>query len=190
MGVLPMSDDAHLIETKVDSAEVFTGTLLRVRRDNIRLPDGHPATREFVVHPGAALMVPVLADGRLVLERQFRYPLNRVILEFPAGKIDPGESPLATAQRELIEEVGYTAGTWHEIGTIHPQVGYSNEAIAVFEATGLTHVGAQLDDGEFLDVVLMTEVQLLAAVDAGEVTDGKTLAALLLWQRRLHAVRR
>ncbi len=182
-----MSDDAHLIETKVDSTEVFAGTLLHVRRDNIRLPDGNPATREFVVHPGAALMVPVLADGRLILERQFRYPLDQVILEFPAGKIDPGETPLATARRELIEEVGYTAATWREIGTIHPQVGYSNEAITVFEATKLTHVGAQLDDGEFLDVVVLTETQLLIAVDAGEVTDGKTLAALLLWQRRTRA---
>ena len=184
-----MSDDAHLKETKVASEEVFAGTLLRVRRDNIRLPDGNPATREFVVHPGAALMVPVLGDGRLVLERQFRYPLNRVILEFPAGKIDAGETPLATARRELIEEVGYTADTWREMGTIHPQVGYSDEAIVVFEATDLTHVGAQLDEGEFLDVVLMTQAQLLTAVDAGEVTDGKTLAALLLWQRRSHSTR-
>ena len=186
---MTLSDDTHLLETKVHSTEVFAGTLLRVRRDDIRLPDGKPATREFVVHPGAALMVPVMADGRLILERQFRYPLHRVILEFPAGKIDAGETPLATAQRELIEEVGYTASTWREIGTIHPQVGYSSEAIAVFEATNLTHVGAQLDDGEFLDVVLMTEAQLLAAVDAGEVTDGKTLAALLLWQRRGHSTR-
>jgi ADP-ribose pyrophosphatase len=183
-----VSDDTHLIETKVASEEVFAGTLLHVRRDDIRLPDGRPATREYVVHPGAALMVPVLPDGRLVLERQFRYPLDRVILEFPAGKIDVGETPLATARRELVEEVGYTAATWRAIGTIHPQVGYSNEAIAVFEATNLTHVGAQPDDGEFLDVVLMTEAQLLAAVDAGEVTDGKTLAALLLWQRRTRAL--
>lgn len=184
-----MSGDAHLIETKVDSTEVFAGTLLHVRRDNIRLPDGKPATREFVVHPGAALMVPVLGDGRLILERQFRYPLDRVILEFPAGKIDAGETSLAAAQRELIEEVGYTAATWRDIGTIHPQVGYSNEAIAVFEATNLTYVGAQLDDGEFLDVVLMTVAELLAAVDAGAVTDGKTLGALLLWQRRSHSTR-
>jgi ADP-ribose pyrophosphatase len=189
MGERKADDDAHLIETKVESTEVFAGALLRVRRDDIRLPDGRPATREFVVHPGAALMVPVLGDGRLVLERQFRYPLNRVIIEFPAGKIDAGETPLATAKRELVEEVGYAAGTWRDIGTIHPQVGYSNEAIAVFEATDLTHVGARLDDGEFLDVVMMTEAQLLAAVDAGEVTDGKTLAALLLWQRRDHSTR-
>ena len=183
----PAPDDAHLVEIKVDSRQVFVGTLLRVRRDTIRLPDGNPASREFVEHPGAALVVPVLPDGRLVLERQFRYPVGRVILEFPAGKIDAGEAPLATAQRELIEEVGYAAATWRSLGTIHPQVGHSNERIAIFEATDLTHVGAQLDEGEFLDVILMTPAQLLDAVDAGAVTDAKTLAALLLWQRRAYA---
>ena len=176
-------DDAHLVEIKVDSQQVFVGTLLRVRRDNIRLPDGNPATREYVEHPGAALIVPVLADGRFVLVRQFRYPVGRVMLEFPAGKIDAGEAPLAASQRELIEEAGYAAATWHALGTILPQVGHSNEGIALFVATALTHVGAQPDDGEFLDIVLMTLQELFAAVDAGEVTDAKTLAALLLWQR-------
>ena len=180
-------DDLHLLETPISSEVVFSGSLLRVQRDRIRLPDGNEATREFVVHPGAALIVPVHADGRLVLERQFRYPLQQVILEFPAGKIDVGETPLATAQRELIEEVGYAAATWRRLGTIHPQVGYSDEGIELFEARDLTHVGAQLDEGEFLDVVLMTERELLAAVDAGLITDGKTLAALLLWQRRRDA---
>src|SRR4030095_16651407 len=102
-------DDAHLVETGLASEVVFAGKLLEVRSDRVRLPDGFEATREFVVHPGAALVVPVLADGRLVLERQFRYPVGRVMLEFPAGKIDAGETPLATAQRELVEEVGYTA---------------------------------------------------------------------------------
>ena len=182
-------DDSHLVETRIASEVVFSGSLLRVQRDRIRLPDGNEATREFVVHPGAALIVPVLADGRLVLERQFRYPIGRVMLEFPAGKIDAGEVALATAQRELIEEVGYASGSWRSLGFIHPQIGYSNETIELFEARDLTHVGAQLDEGEFLDVVMMTESELLAAVDAGLVTDGKTLAALLLWQRRRDADR-
>src|SRR5258706_15817685 len=97
-------DDAHLVETGLASHVVFAGALLEVRSDRIRLPNGGEATREFIVHPGAALVVPVLADGRLVLERQFRYPVRRVMLEFPAGKIDAGETPLATAQRELVEE--------------------------------------------------------------------------------------
>jgi len=177
-------DDAHLVETGVASDVVFAGKLLEVRSDRVRLPNGSEAKREFVVHPGAALVVPVLADGRLVLERQFRYPVRRVMLEFPAGKMDAGETPLATAQRELVEEVGYTATTWKPLGTIHPEVGYSTEFIDLFEATGLMHVGARLDEGEFLDVVTMSEDELLAAFDSGVVTDGKTVAALFAWLRR------
>jgi ADP-ribose pyrophosphatase len=157
--------------------------MLLVRRDRVRLPNGREATREYVVHPGAVLIVPILPDGRLVLERQFRYPIGRVMLEFPAGKIDSQETPLATARRELAEETGYAAQTWQRLGTVHPEIGYSTEAIELFVATKLTHVGAQLDDGEFLDVVLMTEGELLAAFDRGEVTDGKTVAALFAWHR-------
>jgi ADP-ribose pyrophosphatase len=157
--------------------------VLLVRRDRVRLPNGREATREYVVHPGAVLIVPILPDGRLVLERQFRYPIGRVMLEFPAGKIDSQETPLATARRELAEETGCAAQTWQRLGTVHPEIGYSTEAIELFVATELTHVGAQLDDGEFLDVVLMTEGELLAAFDRGEVTDGKTVAALFAWHR-------
>ena len=154
-----------------------------MRRDRVRLPNGGEATREYVVHPGAVLIVPILPDGRLVLERQFRFPVGRVMLEFPAGKIDPQETPLATAKRELREEAGFAAGTWRHIGTIHPEIGYSTEAIEIYLATDLTYVGAQLDEGEFLDVVLMTEEELLAAFDSGDVTDGKTVAALFTWIR-------
>ncbi len=150
----------------------------------MRLPNGGEATREYVVHPGAVLIVPILPDGRLVLERQFRYPVGRVMLEFPAGKIDPQETPLATAKRELREEAGYAAATWQHIGMIHPEIGYSTEAIEIYLATDLTHVGAQLDEGEFLDVVLMTEEELLARFDSGDVTDGKTVAALFTWIRQ------
>ena len=177
-------DDGHLVETGLASEIVFAGRLLEVRSDRVRLPDGGEATREFVVHPGAVLVVPVLADGRLVLERQFRYPVRRVMLEFPAGKIDAGETPLDTARRELVEEVGYTASLFRPLGTIHPEVGYSTEFIDLFEATGLTHVGARLDEGEFLEVVTMTEDELLTRFDAGDVTDGKTIAALFAWLRR------
>ena len=176
-------DDDHLTETGLDSEHVFDGALLHVRRDRVRLPNGATATREYVVHPGAVLIVPILDDGRLVLERQFRYPVGRVMLEFPAGKIDPHEMPLATAQRELREEAGYVADRWQHLGTVHPEIGYSSEVIEMYEATGLSHVGAQLDEGEFLDVVLMTEEELLAAFDGGDVTDGKTVAALFAWQR-------
>jgi ADP-ribose pyrophosphatase len=177
-------DDAHLIETRVSSEPVYDGTLLHVRRDDVRLPDGSLAAREYIVHPGAVLVVPVLADGRLVIERQYRYPLQRVFVEFPAGKLDPGETPLATGMRELEEEAGYTAREWTHLGVIHPLLSYSTEAIEMYVAEGLQHVGAKLDDGEFLDVGTMSVEEMLTAVDRGEVTDAKTVTALLLYVRR------
>jgi ADP-ribose pyrophosphatase len=178
------NDDGHLVETQLASEVAFDGKLLTVRSDKVKLPDGGTATREYVVHPGAALVVPVLADGRFVLERQFRYPVRRVVLEFPAGKIDAGESSLVTAKRELREEVGYTASAWKPLCTIHPVVGYSSEFIDVFEATGLNKVGQALDEGEFLEVVTMTEDELLFTYDCGGFTDGKSVAALFAWRRQ------
>ena len=179
------TDDAHLIETRVSSAPVYRGKLLDVRCDSVRLPDGSLATREYIVHPGAVLVVPVLADGRLVVERQYRYPLQQVFVEFPAGKLDPGESALATGQRELKEEAGYTAREWTRLGIIHPLLSYSTEAIEMYLAEGLEHVGAKLDEGEFLEVGIMNVADMLAAVDRGEITDAKTVTALLLYVRRL-----
>jgi len=176
-------EDAHLVETRIASDIAFAGKLLEVRSDRVKLPNGATGTREFVVHPGAVLIVPVLDDGRFVLERQYRYPVSRVMLEFPAGKIDAGETPLATAQRELEEEAGYRAAKWKPLGTIHPEIGYSTEFIDLYEATGLSHVGQALDDGEFLDVVTMSEAELLATYDCGGLTDAKTIAALFAWRR-------
>jgi ADP-ribose pyrophosphatase len=176
-------DDSHLVESRLDSETVFRGRLLEVRRDKVRLPDGGAATREYVVHPGAVLVVPVHDDGRLVMERQFRYPVGRVMLEFPAGKLDAGEAPLACAQRELVEEAGFTAATWRKLGTLHPEIGYSTEFIDLYEARDLTHVGSRLDEGEFLDIVLMTEDELLVTFDCGGFTDGKSIAALFAWRR-------
>ena len=181
------SGATHLVETQVDSEPVFDGELLHVRRDTVRLPDGTRATREYIVHPGAVLIVPVLPDGRLVVERQYRYPLGRVMIEFPAGKLDAGEAPLDTARRELREEAGYLAASWRWLGRVHPIVSYSTETIEFFVAEGLTQVGAQLDAGEFLDIVLMSVDAMLAAIDRGEITDAKTVAALLLYARRRSA---
>jgi len=178
------SSEEHLEETRVEGARVFDGSLLDVRRDIVRLPDGATTIREYIVHQGAVLVVPVLADGRFVVERQFPYPLHRVFLEFPAGKLDAGESPLATAQRELTEETGYIAANWTRLGLIHPTVSYSTEAIEIFVADDLTHVGRKLDDGEFLDVAEMTGEALFAALDAGELTDAKTVAALFMYLRK------
>ncbi len=181
----PGSSTGHLVESKVDSEAVFDGKLLHVRRDTVRLADGTLATREYVVHPGAALVVPVLPDGRLVVERQYRYPLDRVMIEFPAGKLDPGETPLDTARRELREETGYLAANWERLGQVHPIVSYSTEAIEFFVARGLTHVGARLDAGEFLDIETMSIAAMQAAIDRGEITDAKTVAAFLLYARCL-----
>ena len=179
----------HLIETMVSSEPVFDGKLLHVRRDTVRLPDGKLATREHIVHPGAVLIVPVLPDGRFVVERQYRYPLDRVIIEFPAGKLDPGEAELDTARRELREEAGYDATTWTFLGTIHTIVSYTNEKVDFFVAEGLSHVGAKLDDGEFLEVAVMGVAEMLAAVDRGAITDAKTVTALLLYARRTGQLR-
>lgn len=175
--------DPHLTETMVASDAVFDGVLLHIRRDTVRLPDGNLATREFVVHPGAALVVPVLADGNLIVVRQFRYPVGEVFLEFPAGKIDPGETALATARRELTEEAGYTAASFTPLGRVHSVVGYSDEAIDLYVAEGLTFVGTRPDAGEFLETVTLSAEAMLEALDRGEITDAKTVAALFFYTR-------
>jgi ADP-ribose pyrophosphatase len=178
------SGDSHLIETRIASEDVFDGRLLHIKRDTVRMPDGAQAMREFVVHPGAAMIIPRLPDGRLLFERQFRYPLSRVFIEFPAGKVDPGEDPLAAAMRELIEETGYTAARWSSLATMHPVISYSTEQIDIFVADELTHVGAQLDVGEFIDTFSATLDEALLWLDRGDITDSKTMIGLLLLARR------
>jgi len=185
----PYASDAHLAETQVDSETVYDGKLLHVKRDSVRLPDGSIATREYIVHPGAVLMVPVLPGGRVIAVRQYRYPHRRVFLEFPAGKLDPGEDALATAKRELIEETGHTARRWTRLGVVHPVISYSTEGIEMYLAEDLTHVGAKLDQGEFLEVVELSVDDMLAALDRGEITDAKTVSALLLYARRAGILR-
>lgn len=176
--------DSHLRESGVASEEVFAGKLLHVRRDTVCLPDGKQASREYVVHPGAVVMIAELPNGKLLFERQFRYPLDRVFLELPAGKIHPGEDTLLTAQRELQEETGYVADQWHYLGVIHPCIGYSDERIEIFFARGLSHVGHALDDGEFLEVHELALGEAIDAVRDGRLTDGKSVAGLL-WAERV-----
>jgi ADP-ribose pyrophosphatase len=176
--------DSHLRESWVASEEVFAGKLLHVRRDTVCLPDGKQASREYVVHPGAVVMIAELPNGKLLFERQFRYPLDRVFLELPAGKIHPGEDTLLTAQRELQEETGYVADQWHYLGVIHPCIGYSDERIEIFFARGLSHVGHALDDGEFLEVHELALDEAIDAVRDGRLTDGKSVAGLL-WAERV-----
>jgi ADP-ribose pyrophosphatase len=169
----------RLTEHRITGERVFHGRLLDVRRDRVRLPDDNEATREYVVHPGAVLIIPRLADGHLLFERQHRYPVGRTILELPAGKIDAGEAIADTARRELREETGHIADRWRHLGTIHPCVGYSNERIEIFLADGLRRVSApQLDAGEFLELEVLAVDEARAAVRDGRITDGKTIAAL------------
>jgi ADP-ribose pyrophosphatase len=178
------SGDAHLVETRIASEDVFDGKLLHVKRDTVRLPDGKTATREYIAHPGAVMIIPRLPDGKLLMERQFRYPLARIFIEFPAGKIDPGEDPATTAARELLEETGYTAERWSHIGTLHPLITYSTERIEIYTADALTFIGAKLDAGEFIEIFSATLEEALTWIDRGELTDVKTMLGLLLLARR------
>ncbi|MBI5791054.1 MAG: NUDIX hydrolase [Rhodocyclales bacterium] len=172
-------DDSELIEHTITSEPVYDGKLLHVRRDVARLPNGDEAVREWITHPGAVVVIPVLDNGKLLFERQFRYPLRRIFIELPAGKIDTGEHPLDTAKRELREETGHQAKHWRHLATMHPCIGYADERIEIFWAQGLIYVGHQRDHGEFLEVIEMSVADAMLAVQDGEITDGKTLSALL-----------
>jgi ADP-ribose pyrophosphatase len=167
--------DEHLTEVKIDSNVVYDGLFLKVRRDTVRLPNGASAGREYFNHPGAVVILPVFDDGSVLLERQFRYPVDKVFIEFPAGKIDAGEDPLVCAQRELQEETGYTAREWQFVCTIHNAIGYSDEHLEIYLARGLTAGPAKLDDEEFLDVYKAPLSELLDGVRNGTVTDVKTV---------------
>lgn len=179
----PAPADAHLREETIRTEQVFAGRLLDVRRDRVRLPDGSESTREYIVHPGAVVVVPLLDDGRLVMERQWRYPLERAMLEFPAGKLEAGEPPLQCAKRELLEETGYRAAQWGRAGLLHNAIAYSNEHIEIWFARGLTAGERQLDAGEFLDVQIHSVDELEALCAGGGVTDAKTLIGLLWLQK-------
>ena len=179
-----MIDDKHLVETMIQSERVFDGLLLKVNRDEVRLPNGKSSIREYISHPGAVVIMAFLDNGNLLFERQFRYPLRRVFLELPAGKIDPGEETLATAQRELLEETGYVAREWEYIGVMHPCIGYADERIEIFTARGLHLAGErQLDHNEFLDVIELSPNEAKTAVWDGRITDGKTITALYWLER-------
>jgi ADP-ribose pyrophosphatase len=178
-------DDSHLIERKTGSQELFKGKLLHAFRDSVRLPNGTQTTREYVVHPGAVVMIPILDDGRLVLERQFRYPVGEVMTEFPAGKLDAGEDPLTCAKRELLEETGYSAREWARAGLLHPVISYSTEFIEIWFARGLVANQRQLDEDEFLEVITATPAELLEWCHDGRVTDAKTLIGALWLQNVL-----
>lgn len=179
------ADDAHLREHTLSSRELLKGHFLHAFRDIVRLPDGSEASREYVRHPGAVMIIAQLDDGRLVLERQYRYPVHSVMIEFPAGKLDAGENPLACAQRELLEETGYTARRWARAGVMHPVISYSTEFIDIWFARDLHAGERKLDAGEFLDVFTTSPAELLQWCRDGRVTDAKTLTGALWLQNVL-----
>lgn len=172
-------DDAHLEEICLHSNQMVEGGLMTVMRDQVRLPSGREGLREYILHPGAVLIVPILPNGNLLFERQFRYPLRQAFIELPAGKIDPGEDVLTTGQRELLEETGFEAAEWIKLGLQHPCIGYSNEVIHMYLATCLQAKAHQRDEDEAMDLLELSLAQALQMVFDGQITDGKTIVALM-----------
>ena len=175
----------HLVETKISSESVYKGNFLNVLRDTVVLPNDKQATREYVVHPGAVVVIALLDDGSVVLERQYRYPIGDVMVEFPAGKLDAGENSQFCGQRELLEETGYSATQWAYAGAMHLAIAYSDEVLHIYFAKGLTLGERKLDEGESLDVFTATPAELLAMCGQGLVTDAKTLTCTLWLQNVL-----
>ena len=177
-------DDEHLAEKKISGEGVYDGIFLKMKRDTVSLPDGQHAVREYLEHPGAVAILAVLDDGRVLLERQYRYPIAQAVIETPAGKLNAGEDPLLCAQRELQEETGYTAKHWSKIRRIHPVISYSTEFIDIYLAEGLSPGPARLDEEEFLDVFAAPLEELLNWVEMGKITDVKTIISTYWLERR------
>ena len=174
-----------LKETRIDSALMYDGDFIQVRKDNVRLPDGKVSTREYITHPGAVAVLAMLDNGNLVMERQFRYPSQREFIELPAGKIDNNEDILLCAQRELLEETGYVANEWTHLTTVWPCIGYADERMEYFIARGLTYQGHKLDDGEFLEVFELSLPEAIEWIRLGKINESKTMVGLFLLEKRL-----
>lgn len=177
----------NLLEKKLKSDVVYEGSFLKVLRDEVELPNGKKGTREYIPHPGAALIIPITGDGKLVMIRQYRYALQAEFIEFPAGKMENGEDPLLTAKRELQEEVGLVAEDYRHLSTIHPVIGYSNEHIEIYLAKNLSKTEQQLDDEEFLDIFEVSLDEAMKLMKDGKITDVKTMIALFWYQQVLQA---
>jgi ADP-ribose pyrophosphatase len=176
-----------LVEKTLHSEKVYTGRFLKIQKDEVLLPDGKTAYREYILHPGAAMVIPLLDNGQVIMERQYRHAVGQVFWEFPAGKIDSGEKSAETAVRELKEETGFTAREWRYLTTIHPVIGYANEKIDLFLAKGLQQTGAQLDAGEFLEMQEVPVAELLPMIRRGEVSDVKTQIGIFWLEKILGA---
>jgi len=179
----PPAFTSDFTESTVSSKLAYDGGLLKLNRDEVRLPDGQPAWREYVLHPGAVMMLAFVDDDTILLERQYRYPKHQHFYELPAGKLEPNEEPLKTAKRELIEECGFEAADWWQIAKLDPCIGYSNEVIYLYGAHRLKHVGARLDVGEHLETFEVKIADALEWVRDGIITDTKTVFGLLWWSQ-------
>jgi len=184
---LPESDD-HLREHQTSSEDVYSGKFLHLKKDIVKLPDGNSTYREYLIHPGAVAIMPILNDGRILLERQFRYPVDAAMIEIPAGKLEVGEDPLLCAQRELLEETGYSAKSWEFLGRIHPVISYATETIDIYLAKDLTLGERSLDEGEFLDVFAATLDEMHDWIASGKITDVKTIISVYHLARRLKEI--
>jgi ADP-ribose pyrophosphatase len=182
---LPLGE-GHLKEVTLDSRQVYAGYYLKLMQDQVQLPDGKKAGREYLVHPGAVAIVPILPDGRILLERQYRYPLHQSFIEIPAGKLDVGEDSLVCAKRELQEETGFVAKTWNYLGKIHPVISHSTEFIDIYCARDLSFTQANLDDGEFLDIFGASFQETQEWIKQSQITDVKTIIGLS-WAQELLA---
>jgi ADP-ribose pyrophosphatase len=176
----------HLREKRLKARHIYTGRLLDVWADEVELPSGKTSVREYIKHPGAAVIIPVLPDGSIGFIRQFRYPMGRSLIELPAGKLDPGESPEKTAQRELAEEIGYEPGKLTQLTEIHPCIGYSNERMWLYLAEDLKPVPKNMDQDEFIDFIPMKLDTALEKVWAGDITDVKTVIGIF-WAEKLRS---
>ena len=176
-------DHPDLTEHTLESRDEYQGRLLHVKKDRVRLPDGKESTREYIVHPGAAVILPIFENGDILLERQHRYPLRRDFLELPAGKFDPHETELTCAQRELREETGYVALKWRELPTFYPCIGYSNERLVYFLAEELSFTGENMDEDEFLEILRVPFAEAMAMVADGRIDEAKTVMGLLWFER-------
>lgn len=178
--------DKNLIEKKISGENIFDGVLLHVRRDEVELPNGHKSVREWIKHPGASSVIPLLPDNQIILVRQFRYPVNQVTLEVPAGKLDaPGEDPVECAKRELSEETGYTAGKIWKLTTIATTVGFSDEIIHLYAATDLKSGKQHTDEDEFINTVKVPLTAAIELVETGKIVDSKSIISILLLAKQI-----
>jgi len=181
------NEDKNLIEKEISSEKVFDGVLLHVRKDEVELPNGHKSVREWIKHPGASSVIPLLPDNQIILVKQFRYPVGQVTLEVPAGKLDAeGEDPLVCAERELSEETGYTAGKIWKLTTIATTVGFSNEMIHLYAATDLKPGKQHPDDDEFINTVKVPLTAAMQLVESGKIIDAKSIISILLLAKQIY----